>query len=142
MCSDVGACETEDVDPNGAYGASEVDEDFTWLYLGEIDAVERGVDLPFVGVARVGAEPSDGIGIVIDWIELVFPVVVLGYCFVFDFRLLVPKVDGYCVGQVEVGTVVVDDPGAMSEYNVACSDFPCLSFTLSNIGVFIALHDE
>ena len=94
MCSDVGACEAEDVDPNGVYGASEVDEDFAWLYFGEVDAVKKGVELPLVGVAGVGAEPSDGIGIEIDWIELVFPVVVLGYCFVFDFQLLVSKVDG------------------------------------------------
>ena len=71
-----------------------------------------------------------------------FPVVVLGYCFVFDFRLLVPKVDGYCVGQVEVGTVVVDDPGAMSEYNVVCSDCSCLPLALSDVGVFTALHGK
>ena len=46
------------------------------------------------------------------------------------------------MGQVEVGAVVADDPGAMSEYNVACSDCPCLSFALSNVGVFAALHGE
>ena len=48
MCPNVGACETEDVNPNGVDGASEVDEDFTGLYFGEIDFVKEGVELPLI----------------------------------------------------------------------------------------------
>ena len=57
-----------------------------------------------------------------DWVELIFPVFVLGNCFVFDFPLLVSKVNGYCIGQVEVGAAIADNPGTMSEHDVTCPD--------------------
>ena len=106
--------------------------------FGKVDAVEEGIELPLVGVVWVGAELSGCVCIVLDWVELIFPVGVLGNYFVFDFRLLVSKVDGYCMGQVEVGVVVADNPGTMLEHDVACPDWPCLSLALSNVGVFTA----
>ena len=69
-------------------------------------------------------------------------VVVLGDCFIFDVGLLVSKVDGYCVSQVEEGDIMADDSCSLLEEDVAGPDWPCLSLALSNVGVFTALHGE
>ena len=84
MCASVSTCEAKDVDSDQIDGASEVNWDFSRCYSDEGLAIEEGEELPLVGVAMVGAKSSDCVGIELDQVELIFFVVVLGDCFVFD----------------------------------------------------------
>ena len=59
-----------------------------------VELVER----PLVQEAWVATKALGGVGIKLDWVEggLVV-VVILGNCFVLDFRLLVTEVDWYTI---------------------------------------------